>query len=260
MFMRNIVSYCCVILCLLAPISQPSPVSAESGIPTVMDGVVNHIIDLHQSFGEKVNGARGTNLSPTVLASLLTHETNVYEQAQLWKSSLKGNMDDMQQHIINYDSTFTNLYEDMQQHANANEKEQLVQLLQTLQLDISRMKGNIGTFISQIETLQSTATTNARDLQTDLAAIQLCMGNYRAEIDRLYDLLDAAKSPKEQDRLMDLIKEPSAKLYDKLEPLESSVKACIQNVMGVNDRVLTIGWQISLHEMQTNWTTLDVTL
>ncbi|MHB0803775.1 hypothetical protein PVK73_31905, partial [Bacillus thuringiensis] len=25
-------------------------------------------------------------------------------------------------------------------------------------------------------------------------------------------------------------------------------------------RVLTIGWQISLHEMQTNWTTLDVTL
>ncbi|MHB0802132.1 HBL/NHE enterotoxin family protein [Bacillus thuringiensis] len=225
-----------------------------------MDGVVNHIIDLHASFAEKGNYAQGTNLSPEVLSSLLTHEDNVYKQAKLWKDSLKGNMNDLQQHIVKYDSIFSNLYDEMQRYANANEKEQLVQSLQKLRLDVSNMEGTMSEFITEIETLQSTAANNARDLQADRIAIKLCMDNYEAEIDRLYDLLDTAKSEKERERLADLIMEPSAQLYDKLEPLERSINACIQNVMGVNDGVLTIGWQISLHEMHTNWKKLDAIL
>lgn len=260
MFIRKLVCFCCLTVSLLIPASQANRVFAESGIPTLMDGVVNHIIDLHHSFTEKVEGARGTNIPSTVLSSVIEHERIAYEQAQLWKDSVKGNMERIQNQILEYDPTFNHLYEEMKQQVNNNDKQQLVQLLQTLQQDISNKKENVSAFITQIETLKETGAANSRQLKVDQAQINLCMDGYRTEINRLLDQLDKATSTKERELLADQMMEPSAKLYDKLEPLYTSVSTLIQNVNGVNDGVLTIGWQISLTEMHTNWNLLDSTL
>ncbi|MEX0416772.1 HBL/NHE enterotoxin family protein [Bacillus sp. C30] len=260
MFIRKLVCLCCLTVSLLIPASQANRVFAESDIPTLMDGVVNHIIDLHHSFTEKVNGARDTNIPSTVLSSVTEHERIAYEQAQLWKNSVKGNMERIQNQILEYDPTFNHLYEEMKQQVNINDKQQLVQLLQTLQQDISNKKENVSAFITQIETLKETGSSNSRQLQVDQAQINLCMDGYRTEIDRLLDQLDKATSTKERELLADQMMEPSAKLYDKLEPLYNSVSTLIQNVNGVNNGVFTVGWQISLTEMHTNWNLLDSTL
>ncbi|MED3078797.1 HBL/NHE enterotoxin family protein [Bacillus wiedmannii] len=260
MFIRKLVCLCGIMVYLVTPVSQPHRVFAESDIPTVMDGVVNHIIDLHHSFAEKVNGARETNISPAVLSTLTTHETIAYEQAQLWRHSLKGNMESIQKQVLEYDKTFNHLYEEMKQQVTTNDKPQLVQLLQTLQHDISNKKESVSEFITKIESLKETGATNSRQLQTDLTQVNLCMDGYRAEVDRLLDQLDKATSSKERELLADQMMEPSAKLYDKLEPLSNNVSALIRNINGVNDGVLTIGWQISLTEMHTNWNLLDSTL
>lgn len=260
MFIRNLVCLCCITICLLTPVSQAHRVLAESNIPTVMDGVVNHIIDLHSSFAEKVNSARETNISPVVLSSLIKHETIAYDQAKLWRDSLKGNMESIKNQILEYDETFNRLYEEMKQHVNTNDKQQLVQLLQILQKDISNRKNQVSGLITKIENLKETGAANSRDLQTDFSQLNLCMDGYRLEINHLMDQLDTATSSEERELLADRIIEPSTKLYDKLEPLSSIVNTLIQTINGVNDGVLTIGWQISLTEMHTNWNLLDSTL
>lgn len=244
----------------MIPVSPSHQVFAESEIPTVMDGLANHIIDLHDSFAEKLNGASETSISHTVLSSLTQYETSAYEQAQLWRDSLKGNMESIKNQILAYDTTFNNLYEEIRQQVNPHDNQKLVQSLQTLQQDILNKKENIRVFITKIETLKETGATNSRQLQTDLAQINLCMDGYRTEINHLQDQLDKATSAKERERLADQMMEPSAKLYDKLEPLYNSVNTLIRNINGVNDGVLTIGWQISLVEMHTNWNSLDSTL
>ncbi|PGV87273.1 hypothetical protein COD86_30130, partial [Bacillus cereus] len=89
---RKLVLSCCVVICTIILFSISSPVSAEAGIPTIMEGLTNRIIDLHPSFADRIVGAKNTTINADVLTSATEHEKNVYEQAKQWQNDIKGSV------------------------------------------------------------------------------------------------------------------------------------------------------------------------
>lgn len=237
--------------------SISSPVSAESGIPTIMDGLTNRIIDLHPSFADRIAGAKNTNIPVNVLTSATEHEKNVYEQARQWKNNVKSQVETIQNQILSYNPTFHSTYDDMQAQIQAKNKEKLLTLLADMQSDITSKKQDVTKFLTTLRTFRNDVTTNVQQLQTDRLQVQASMDGYRATLDSLYDQLYATTSDSVREQLENQTAELSVKLYDNLDPLYNQVNTIIDTLNGVNDGILNVGWLITLEDINTNWTTLE---
>ncbi|WP_209006470.1 HBL/NHE enterotoxin family protein [Bacillus cereus] len=257
MVIRKCVLSCCVMICTIVLFSIASPVSAEAGIPTIMDGLTNRIIDLHPSFADRIAGAKNTAIDTNVLTSATEHEKNVYEQAGQWQKDIKPTMEKMQNQILSYNPTFHSTYDDMQAQIQAKNKEKLLTLLADMQSDITSKKQGVTEFLTTLRAFKNDVTTNVQQLQTDRLQVQASMDGYRATLDSLYDQLYETTSDSVRAQLENQTAELSVKLYDNLEPLYNQMNTIIDSLNGVNDGILNVGWLISLEDMNTNWTTLE---
>ncbi|WP_410991183.1 HBL/NHE enterotoxin family protein [Bacillus cereus] len=254
---RKCVLSCCVMICTIVLFSISSPVSAESGIPTIMDGLTNRIIDLHPSFADRIAGAKNTSIPVNVLTSATEHEKNVYEQARQWKNNVKPQVETIQNQILSYNATFHSTYDDMQAKIQGKNKEQLLKLVADMQSHITGKKKGVTEFLTTLRTFRNDVTTNVQQLQTDRLQVQASMDGYRATLDSLYDQLYATTSDSVREQLENQTAELSVKLYDNVEPLYNQMNTIIDSLNGVNDGILNVGWLISLEDMNTNWTTLE---
>ncbi len=244
-------------ICTIVLFSISSPVSAESGIPTIMDGLTNRIIDLHPSFADRIAGAKNTSIPVNVLTSATEHEKNVYEQARQWKNNVKPQVETIQNQILSYNATFHSTYDDMQAKIQGKNKEQLLKLVADMQSHITGKKKGVTEFLTTLRTFRNDVTTNVQQLQTDRLQVQASMDGYRATLDSLYDQLYATTSDSVREQLENQTAELSVKLYDNVEPLYNQMNTIIDSLNGVNDGILNVGWLISLEDMNTNWTTLE---
>ncbi|MGR5978397.1 HBL/NHE enterotoxin family protein [Bacillus cereus] len=254
---RKCVLSCCVMICTIVLFSIASPVSAESGIPTIMDGLTNRIIDLHPSFADRIAGAKNTSIPVNVLTSATEHEKNVYEQARRWKNKVKPQVETIQNQILSYNATFHSTYDDMQAQIQGKNKEQLLKLVADMQSHITGKKKGVTEFLTTLRTFRNDVTTNVQQLQTDRLQVQASMDGYRTTLDSLYDQLYATTSDSVREQLENQTAELSVKLYDNVEPLYNQMNTIIDSLNGVNDGILNVGWLISLEDMNTNWTTLE---
>ncbi|PGA91234.1 HBL/NHE enterotoxin family protein [Bacillus toyonensis] len=254
---RKLVPSYCIVICTIILFSISSPVSAETGIPTIMDGLTNRIIDLHPSFANRVAGAKNTTINADVLTAATEHEKNVYEQAKQWQNDIKPKIATIQNQILSYNPTFHSTYDDMQKQIQAKNKEQLLILLADMQSNIINKKQGVTKFLTTLRTFKKNVATNAQQLQTDRSQVQASMEGYRSALDSLYDQLYATTSDSVREQLENQTAELSVKLYDNLEPLYNQMNTIIDSLNGVNDGILNVGWLISLEEINTNWTTLE---
>ncbi|WP_180255176.1 HBL/NHE enterotoxin family protein [Bacillus toyonensis] len=253
---KKILSYCLAI-CTIMLFATSSLVLAETGIPTIMDGLTTRIIDLHPSFADRIVGAKNTNINVNVLTSATEHEKNVYEQAQQWKNNIKPKIEMIQNQVLSYNPIFRSKYNDVQTQIHAKNKEQLLKLLVDMQSNITSKKKGVTEFLTTLRTFRNDVTTNVQQLQTDCLQVQASMDGYRATLDALYDQLYVTTSESVREQLENQTAEVSVKLYDNLEPLYNQMNTIIDSLNGVNDGILNVGWLISLEDMNTNWTTLE---
>ncbi|HHL0974223.1 TPA: HBL/NHE enterotoxin family protein [Bacillus cereus] len=244
-------------LCIICLIFTSSSAFAEAGVPTIMDGLTNRIIDLHPSFANKIAGARNTELNTNVLTSATTHETSIYEQAKQWQNDINPKMQALQNQILTYNDIFQSTYNDIQTQVQAKNKEQLLKLLEDMQSNITSKKQNVIDFLTILRDFKQNVAINSQQLQVDANQIKASMEGYRTTLDSLYDQLYATTSDSVREKLEDQTSDISEKLYDKLEPLYTQVTTIIDSLNGVDDGILNVGWLISLEDMNTNWTTIE---
>ncbi|WP_197260365.1 HBL/NHE enterotoxin family protein [Bacillus thuringiensis] len=243
--------------CILLPLDKSSLAFAEVGIPTIMDGLTNRIIDLHPSFADKVANVKDTNIDESILASITRHENYVYEQAKQWQKDVKPKMDNIQNQVFSYNANFQNTYNNIQKQIQVKNKNQILQLLDDLQSNIDYQKQDITEFLSILRDFKKNVAINSGQLQTGCTQIQATMDGYRTTLDALYDQLYATTSASVRKQLENQTYDISVKLYDKLEPLYNQINTTIFTLNGVNDGILNIGWLVSLEDIHTNWTTLE---
>lgn len=245
---------------ILFPISSYNVVFAQDEIPTVMDGLVNRVIDLHPSFLNHIAGARNTDIDISVLESTTKHEGKIYEQAQQWKTEIKPKMEDSKKEILNYNSEFQSTYDEIQNQITSKNKDEILKLLEVMQSRITNKKQSVTEFLATLKDYMKDVTTSSQQLQNDRMGVQATMDGYRASLDSLYDQLYNTTSDTVREQLENQTAEISIKLYDNLEPLYKDENVMIDSINGVNDGVLNVGWIISLEDMNTNWTILDTKL
>lgn len=248
--------FCFAFICTVFLCSTPSSVFAKAGIPTIMDGLTNRIIDLHPSFADRITGAKNTNIDTNILGSATEHEKNIYEQAKQWQHDIRPKMENIQHKILSYNSTFQNTYNGAQKQVQSKNKEKFLKLLEDIQANITSKKQESTEFLRILRDFKKDVATNSQQLQMDRTQIQAAMDGYRATLDSLYDQLYATTSDSVREQLENQTANLSGKLYDNLEPLYKHVNTIIDSLNGVNDGILNVGWLISLEDMNTNWTTL----
>ncbi|PGA91459.1 HBL/NHE enterotoxin family protein [Bacillus toyonensis] len=255
--MHRFVYMCCILSMLLWPMGVTGKVFAETNVPTVMDGLVNHISDRYPAILNETDEAKKAEISDLILSSIKTNVENIYKQSQKWKNSFVGRLQQNRSQIVDYDHTFDSLYAEIQQQIQEGNKQQVLQLLQTLQNDLREKEKNVSSFITDVEVFKSEMIEYARKLQNDMLPIHSRMEVYRAAIQDLENRLESEPSAKKRDRIAEEMMVPSALLYDILEPLYNHLNFLIQDIYGVNDGRFVIGWQVSLEEILVTWNSLD---
>ncbi|PEP95265.1 HBL/NHE enterotoxin family protein [Bacillus toyonensis] len=255
--MFRFVYMCCILCMLLWPMGVTGKVFAETNVPTVMDGLVNHISDRYPAILNETDGAKKAGISDSTLSSIKINVENIYKQSQKWKNSFEGILHQNRSQIIDYDGTFDSLYAEIQQQMQKGNKQQVLQLLQTLQKNLLEKEKNASDFITNVGVFKSEMVEYARKIQNDLNPIHSRMEAYRTEIQNLENQLEHESSAKNRERIAEEIMVPSALLYDRLEPLYNHLNFLIQDINGVNDGRLSIGWQVSLEDILVTWNSLD---
>ncbi|QDZ77834.1 HBL/NHE enterotoxin family protein, partial [Bacillus cereus] len=144
--------------------------------------------------------------------------------------------------IVDYDRTFDSLYAEIQQQIQRGNKRQVLQLLQTLQGDLREKETNVSNFIANVGMFKSEMIAYARQLQNDMTPIHSRMEMYQTDIQNLEKRLESEPSAKTREKIAEEMMGPSALLYDTLEPLYNHLDFLIQDIHGVNDGRLSIGW------------------
>lgn len=248
---------CCILSMMLWSMGVTGKAFAEPNVPTVMDGLVNHISDRYPIILNEIDGAKKAEISVSTLSSIKTNVENIYKQSQKWKNSFEGKLYQNRSQIVDYDRTFDSLYAEIQQQIQGGNKKQALQLLQTLQSDLREKEMNVSNFIANVGVFKSEMIEYARQLQNDMTPIQSRMEAYRTEIQNLEIRLESESSAKNRERIAEEMMGPSALLYDTLEPLYNHLNFLIQDIHGVNDGRLSIGWQVSLEDILVTWNSLD---
>ncbi|PGT50509.1 hypothetical protein COD86_30660 [Bacillus cereus] len=255
--MRRFVYMCCILSMLLWPMGVTGKVFAESNVPTVMDGLVNRISDRYPTILNETDGAKKAGISDSILSSIKANVENIYKQSQKWKNSFAGMLQQNRFQIVDYDHTFDSLYAEIQQQIQEGNKQQVLQLLQTLQNDLREKEINVSSFIANVGVFKSEMIEYARKLQNNMNPIYSRMEGYRTEIQDLEKRLESESSAVIREKIAEEMMVPSALLYDALEPLYNHLNFLIQDIHGVNEGRFLIGWQVSLDEILVTWNSLD---
>ncbi|QDZ77458.1 hypothetical protein, partial [Bacillus cereus] len=108
--MRKFVYMCCILSMMLWSMGVTGKAFAEPNVPTVMDGLVNHISDRYPIILNEIDGAKRAEISVSTLSSIKTNVENIYKQSQKWKNSFEGKLYQNRSQIVDYDRTFDSLY------------------------------------------------------------------------------------------------------------------------------------------------------
>lgn len=255
--MRKFIYICCILSMMLWSMGVAGKAFAEPNVPTVMDGLVNHISDRYPIILNEIDGAKKAEISVSTLSAIKTNVENIYKQSQKWKNCFEGKLYQNRSQIVDYDRTFDSLYAEIQQQIQRGNKRQVLQLLQTLQGDLREKETNVSNFIANVGMFKSEMIAYARQLQNDMTPIHSRMEMYQTDIQNLEKRLESEPSAKTREKIAEEMMGPSALLYDTLEPLYNHLDFLIQDIHGVNDGRLSIGWQVSLEDILVTWNSLD---
>lgn len=255
--MRKFVYICGILSMILLPIGVPGKVFAESNVPTVMDGLVNHISDVYPIILSENEETKKAGISTSTMVSIKTNMRNIYKQSQKWKNFFEGTLLQTRSQIVDYDQPFENSYTEIQQLVKTDNKQRTLQLLQNLQEDLCVRKKKMSDFITHVGVFKSEMLEYSRKLKSDVNLIDSRMKMYRTEIRNLEYRLESESLAEDRERIAEEMMVPSALLYDTLEPLYNHLIFVIQDIEGINDGRLLIGWQVSLEDILMTWDTLD---
>ncbi|PEP85133.1 HBL/NHE enterotoxin family protein [Bacillus toyonensis] len=208
---------------------------------------------------KELDGAKKAGLSDSTLSSINASVENISRWSQKWKNSFAGMLHQTRSQIIDYDDTFDSLYTEIQQQIQRGNKQQVLQLLQTLQKNLFERKKNTRDFITSVEVFKSEMVEYARNIANDLKPIHSRMEAYRKEIQGIVAAV-SSMSLSEADRrkiIAEATREPSVLLYNILGPLYDHLTRLMQEVQGINDDRLSISWQVSLDDILVTWNSLD---
>ncbi|MCQ6530703.1 HBL/NHE enterotoxin family protein [Bacillus mycoides] len=248
--------YVFAVICTICVLFTSRPVFAEAGIPTIMDGLTQRIIDLHPTFADRMARARNTNLNANVLTSTTAHEASIYEQAIQWKNGINPRMKTLQNQVLSYNTIFQSTYSNIKKQIQAKNKEQLLKLLEDMQSNMIGKKQNVTEFLTTLRDFKKNSAINSQKLQTDANKIQVAMEGYRTTLDSLYEQLYTTTSDSVREQLENQTLELSES-YEYLDILYNQIHTIIDSLNGVNDGVLNVGWLISLYDMNTKWITVE---
>ncbi|WZY01662.1 HBL/NHE enterotoxin family protein [Bacillus sp. FSL W7-1360] len=250
---------CAALLCLAIPLYSATPAVAEE-IPTVMDGLTYHVIAMHPDFESKVQEAGKAGLSAENQALARQHEKIVYEQAQQWQDSLKGESNRTRDQVLSYDDTFNRMFDEIIDALAADDEDGILERLDNMQDDVTTHKGAVTQFLDDLRTYKSDIGKNVSLMQADIDKIENLMDGYRASLDKLYDKLSEDLDDVVRSQIEEETYDLSVKIYDQLEPLSMHLSTLASDIKGVDDGVLNIGWLVTLEDMNTGWSRLDSAL
>lgn len=193
--MRKFIYTCCILSILIFPVTESEEVFADTQIqkgdtPTLssiddkMNVLIQNISDNFLPLSDKLMRAQGTiggNQMPVKdFQAALLDASNVYVQARSWIVSSRtqmvvsprDEMDVTRSTLLDYDrKTFGTVYQQIQQQVDNNNKEQVLQLLRTLQEGLQGNEKNVKNLLAKITSFNNDLLAKSRKLKSDLVPV-----------------------------------------------------------------------------------------
>jgi len=155
-----------------------------SSIEENMNVIVQHISDIFLPLSDKLMLAQskvGGNQMPVKdFETALQDASNVYVQSREWIvssrnmgiTSPKDEIETTRSTLLDYDrKTFDTVYQQIQQQVDNNNKEQVLQLLQTLQEGLQGKETNVKNLLTKIISFNNDLLEKSRKLKSDLVPV-----------------------------------------------------------------------------------------
>ncbi|MED2777890.1 HBL/NHE enterotoxin family protein [Bacillus thuringiensis] len=232
---KKVIVHCFLCMCTISLLFTSIPVFAQIMSPGAMVNLeVGRMLDLSSGFYNTLEQYKRLEhkLIPTdILISVIKDVDNTGRLGKEWSVEIAPHMQTTRKQILSYNTLFQQKFNDIQQQLQNENKERILQILETIQSDITIQKQGVMKFLTAIQSFRNNVVISSRQLQNDYIPIQV---------------------------IIDIEEEKQGYSVIGENILFNRVLGIINYINGVNGG--TVGLLNNLEIMNTNWLTLEAKL
>ncbi|HHQ2899454.1 TPA: HBL/NHE enterotoxin family protein [Bacillus cereus] len=232
---KKVIVHCFLCMCTISLFFTSTPVFAQIMSPGAMLNLeVGRMLDLSSGFYNTLEQYKRLEhkLIPTnMLIPVIKDVDNTGRLGKEWSVEIAPHMQTTRKQILSYNILFQQKFNDIQQQIQNENKERILQILETVQSDITIQKQGVMKFLTAIQSFRNNVVISSRQLQNDCIPIQV---------------------------IIDIEEEKQGYPVIGENILLNRVLDIINYINGVNGG--TVGLLNNLETMNTNWLTLEAKL
>ncbi|MGX5634160.1 HBL/NHE enterotoxin family protein [Bacillus thuringiensis] len=232
---KKVIVHYFLCMCTISLLFTSTPVFAQIMSPGAMLNLeVGRMLDLSSGFYNTLEQYKRLEhkLIPTdILISVIKDVDNTGRLGKEWSVEIAPHMQTTRKQILSYNTLFQQKFNDIQQQIQNENKERILQILETIQSDITIQKQGVMKFLTAIQSFRNNVVISSRQLQNDYIPIQV---------------------------ILDIEEEKQGYPVIGENILLNRVLDIINYINGVNGG--TVGLLNNLETMNTNWLTLEAKL
>lgn len=232
---KKVIVHCFLCMCTISLLFTSIPVFAQIMSPGAMLNLeVGRMLDLSSGFYntlEQYKRLEHKRIPTDILISVIKDVDNTGRLGKEWSVEIAPHMQTTRKQILSYNTLFQQKFNDIQQQLQNENKERILQILETIQSDITIQKQGVMKFLTAIQSFRNNVVISSRQLQNDYIPIQV---------------------------IIDIEEEKQGYSVIGENILLNRVLDIINYINGVNGG--TVGLLNNLEVMNTNWLTLEAKL
>ncbi|MEN8648242.1 HBL/NHE enterotoxin family protein [Bacillus cereus group sp. BceL062] len=232
---KKIIVHCFLCICAISSFFNSTPVFAQIMSPGAMLNLeVGRMLDLSSGFYntlEQYKRLEHRRIPTDILISVTKHVDNTGSLGKEWYIEIAPHMQTIRKQILSYNTTFQQKFSDIQKQIQNKDKERILQILETIQSDITIQKQEVTKFLTTMQGFRNNVGTNSRQLQNACIPMQV---------------------------IIDIEEEKQGYPVIGENILLNRVLDIINYINGVNGGA--VGLLNTLEAMNTNWLTLEAKL